>query len=240
MAPPTPPAAGATPKGLLKKIPPWGWAIGAGGVLGIGYSLFRSRRDPTAIDAAPAGEADLAYEDYTLSAQPSPGGAYYPSPGVVDVSAETVGAVGQTALETVVGGITGVVESLPALIASAPTPEPSEWGPEGIASIIAAMPQAPAPQAAPISAPKKPPAAKPPTGVTILGRKFPNATGYTERKNAGIGRTFDVQFPGRVERWETWDAEVRTRKVKKGKKTVTEKYTAQIQRKWKKISTRNN
>lgn len=236
MAPPTPPPAGKTPGKFLKKIPPWGWAIGAGGALGLGYTLFRSRRDATAIDAAGAGEADLAAtsDDYTLAAQPSPGGAFYPSNPIIAEPAETVGAVGQTALETVVGGITGIVESVPALLAAVPVAEPNEWGPEGIASILAAMPQAPAPQAAPITAPKKPPATKPPTGVTILGRKFPNATGYTERANKGVGRTFDVQFSGRVERWETWDAEwVKPTKSKKG-------HWKQIQRRWKKLSVRNN
>lgn len=235
---PSPPVAAKTPRGLLKKVPPWGWAIGAGGVLGLGYTLYRNRRTATAIDGAPAGEADLAADgvDYQFAAQPSPGGAYYPAAGVSDVSAETVGAVGQTAVESVIGGITGVVETIPALLAAVPQ---SEWGPEGVASLIAAMPQAPAPQAVPISTPAAPPAAKPPTGVTILGRTFPNALSYKELSNPGIGRTFDVKFHGRTERWETWDAERRPVGGTFG--NAKPKYkTVQIQRKWKKISSRNN
>lgn len=222
----------ATTKGLLKRIPPWGWAIGAGGILGLGYTLYRQRRTPDA-QAPPAGEsASDFYGEYDLAAQPSPGGAYYPSTPIIAEPAETVGAVGQTALETAIGGITGVIENLPALIAATPQPQQSEQ--MDFAGIITALqplfPTAPAPGAAPPPTVPNPPAATPPKGVTILGKTFPNATDYKERSHPGRGREFDVYFPKRVERWFTEEKPVG------GTFGNAQPIT---QRTWKKISTRN-
>lgn len=188
-APPTRAGLGAT----LKKIPPWGWAVGIGGTLGIGYALYRGRRDPTAQEA-PAGETDLAgYTEYDLATQPSPGGAYYPSQPIIAEPAETVGAVGQTALETVVGGITGIIESLPGIIEASRPPDPVP---------VTDLPAAPAPQ--PLTpAPAPAPA---PQGVTVLGRRFPNAVRSAEIPTPRLqSRDFNIHFPGgRVERWRTW------------------------------------
>lgn len=198
MAPqPTPPAAKAKPGNILKRIPPWGWAIGAGAVLGIGYTLYKGRREPEVLDA-PVGEEALAGE-YDLATQPSPGGAYYPSTPIIAEPAETVGAVGQTALETVIMGMTGVFESLPGLIeASRPelpeVPEPPD--------INITMPSAPAPAPAPI--PRTPTPTPRPRGVTILGRNFPNALRYKQLPRPGRGKLFAVDYPNRTEIWETW------------------------------------
>jgi hypothetical protein len=211
MAPPNP-AATSGPKALLKKIPPWGWAIGAGATLGIGWRLYKGRREPEALDA-PVGEASLdpGTAGYDLATQPSPGGAYYPAPIGEDISGETIGAVGQTALETVIGGITGVVESLPTLIASvpqAPPNDPLDYG--GLADLVnaikpaAPIPQAPAPAAKPITTQPKPPTTTKPRGVTILGRTWDRAIGYKEIINDRRGRTFVISWPNRKEMWDTW------------------------------------
>lgn len=208
MAPPNP-GAMSGPKALLKKVPPWGWAVGAGLTLGIGYTLYKGRREPVASDA-PVGEESLAGTDltgYDIATQPSPGGAYYPAPLGSDVSGETIGAVGQTALETVTSGITGIVESLPSLIAAVPQPTPSDpIDYAGLGEFFhAIIPQAPAPAPAPIPTTPKPPAApSQPRGVTILGRTWERAISYKEVINDRRGRTFVITWPHRKEMWDTW------------------------------------
>jgi hypothetical protein len=203
VAPPASPGAASGPAALLKKIPPWGWAIGAGGVLGLGYTLYRGRRTP---DAQVAGETELTGDgltEYDLATQPSPGGAYYPSPPVSDVSAETVGAVGQTALETGIGGIVGIVETLPSLIAAVPQSEPVDYA--GLGEFIGnIIPQTPAPQPAPVVTTPKPTTTTKPRGVTILGRTWERAIGYREVVNDRRGRTFVISWPNRKEMWDTW------------------------------------
>lgn len=205
-----PPNPGATSglKALVKKVPPWGWAVGAGAVLGIGYSLYKGRRTAEA-QPPPVGEDSLAGTDltgYDIATQPSPGGAYYPAPLGSDISGETIGAVGQTALETLSGGLTGVIETLPSLIAAVPQPIPAEGiDYAGLGEFIhAIIPQAPAPAAAPIPTTPTPSTPTKPRGVTILGRTWERAIGYKEVVNDRRGRTFVISWPNRKEMWDTW------------------------------------
>lgn len=184
-------------KATLRKVPTWGWLVVGGAGLGIGYRLYQDRRTG---DAQPgsAGEEDLLATDpgYMVSDTPVPYGVQAPVVVQPEGGASEVGSIGQTAIETVIGGITGVIEGLPAIIeASRPEPIP----------VQVALPATPAPGSQPVQQPG-PVVATPaqPPSVTILGRRFPGAYRYSEVSTPNMkARDFNVYYhkPHKDERW---------------------------------------
>lgn len=188
----------------IRKVPTWGWLVVGGATLGVGYSAYRDRKTPDAL-APPAGEGDLAAGDglsqgdyFYGGSQPAPIGIVSP-PAPYDNAGE-VGSIGQTAFETLVEAVTGVVDTVPALIEAArPDPVP----------ITISLPQAPAPAASPtpIRTTAPGPVATAPTSVTILGKRFVGAYRYAEIPTPKLAsRDFNVFFPKphHDERWRTW------------------------------------
>jgi hypothetical protein len=222
--PPTPAPPTADRPGsmgaLLKRVPTWAWVVGGGGILGIGYAMYRDRRMGVE-EGPPAGEESLAeLSEYDLATQPSPGGAYYPSQPIIAEPAETVGAVGQVALETLAGAFTGLIETLPGLIEAGRAPEPVVVGdmaaappPDSGAGFTSAP--TPGPGAArPRPAPRRTPAPRP--SVTILGKKFNGATRFHEIPTPGMphGRDFNVFYP-KPHQDERWRYNTQTRQWRK-------------------------
>lgn len=198
-APPTAKVAGNP----LKKMPKWGWLAAGGAVLGIGYSLYRDKHaqapapdtagqtDPTAIDPTTG-------QPYGMSVQPSPAGVVYPGAAPAD-SGATVGSVGQTALETGIGGITGVIEALPGLITA--------LNPVGVEPPHnPAFPATPAP--APATPVPRPPGNTPPVppgyhkGNSIHGKVFPGAYCWAHIGGRPGVEYYHVRFTNHVlQRW---------------------------------------
>lgn len=178
----------------LKKIPTWGWLLVGGASLGVGYSLYRDKRNPDALEGS-AGQTDLeaglgSDDYYYAGSQPSPIGVV--SPAAPYDNTGQVGAIGQTAFETLVEAVTGVVETVPALI---------EAG-RGEPPVINVMPAAPSPAAAP-EPPRQGPA-PPQTSVNILGKHFAGAYRYQEIPTPRLkSRDFNVFWrkPHKDQRW---------------------------------------
>lgn len=189
----------------LRKVPTWGWLLVGGAGLGIGYSFYRDRRNPDGLEGS-AGEesltAGLGEEDYYYGgSQPAPIGVIS-APAPYSETGQ-VGAIGQTAFETLVDAITGIYESVPAIIEAArpdpieATPLPAAPPPDYSGSPITAPP-APSPAPAPAPTPVQP------TSVTILGRRFSGAYRYTEIATPNLrSRDFNVYWhkPHLDERW---------------------------------------
>lgn len=178
----------------LKKVPTWGWLLVGGASLGVGYSLYRDRRNP-ALEGS-AGEQSLEAGldpslDYYAN-QPAPIGVVSP-PAPYDNTGQ-VGAIGQTAFETLVEAVTGVVETVPALI---------EAGRGDPVPINITLPQTPSPAQSP-TPPRSGPPKQGPTSVSILGKRFVGAYRFAEVQTKVPGaREFNVFWhkPHKDERW---------------------------------------
>lgn len=202
-----PPTAATAPKpsGLLKKVPTWGWLVLGGSALGLGYALYRDRHSAAPSDVPPGEDA---IDPALLSSQPSPAGFVSNAAGPVD-SGETVGAVGQTALETSVAAITGLFDALPGIITSFRDPVFPQ-----------SLPQTPAPGSAGGSSgaapapPKAPGAPHVGPGVTYhtAGGKhnkfFPQAYRLAAASKSGHNHDFNVFYykPHKDERWRYNDS----------------------------------
>lgn len=220
---------------IVKRVPKPVWLAVGGATLGLGYALYRDKQRRALTMATAPGDTyidpgtGLPVAADTVSAVPS-GISYAPTPigtvqqvpvGVTE-PAETVGAVGQTAIESVGGIFDSAVGAISTFgqsvidIAARPAPEPIVIPANvpdytGLAEFIRAIPSAQPPPAA-TPAPPATEAQKTTlpagysAGNTILGKTFPNAAGWRETTGPGDKankvRTFIVRLTdGKMQGW---------------------------------------
>ena len=201
-APPTATKAG-NPFAALKKAPPVVW-LGAGGVaIGLTYAVLRDRNTPPVTEVPLSAEpGPQQYESLGVPAAPL---GYVQGP-IVSEPAETVGAVGQTALETL-AEMYGTL--IPLLIASierqAAQPPPA---PQPIPGGGPPPPPAPAPPPNPVPPkPSLPPGynAGPTITETSPKKTFPGAIGWARIASGGAGSAhwidYHVRYTNKLQRW---------------------------------------
>jgi hypothetical protein len=197
----------------LKRLPTPVKLVLVGGTLGLGYSLYKSRNASmvAAVDQGSGGDTSTASDigggggggDYSYQSVPAGGTTQVPVAG--PDSGETVGAVGQTALETVGNIATGFQSSLTEIVTSRPDPPPPDW--EGLAAFFSAAqpPAQPAPTARQVTNTSTQ-ATNAPTkhvdSVTILNHKFNGGVSYRELQGTKDHRSFLIEFQnGHHEGW---------------------------------------
>lgn len=210
-------------KDIIKKVPTPVWLAIGGVTIGLAYAAWRDRNTPDVVETeGNTGESELGYAevDYGVSSPIIPPSVQpnYPDSG------ETVGAVGQTALETLLAGQQSMFDTLlgwienqqPApLPASGPPPPASPAEPPGTPQ------QTPPPSA---GRRRNKPAhynagsvARNPSGTVSLAR--PGASGWIViPDNSREFALFNFSFPnGKTERWIKWGTGKHVPRNKRGK-----------------------
>lgn len=185
----------------LKKLPTPVLIAGGGAVIGLGYAFLRDRNggeDTSAVDEAYVDP--YAYASEGVGAIPT-GVAYVGTPTPTD-SGEVVGAVGQTALDSLLGLVGEILNR----------PQPPIVIPPGYGVINPADPgngslpaSPPPPPATPTPAPTQPTKPKKPglppgyhAGGTItdgkLRKNFPAAEGWARVGSGGKGKDHWVRY----------------------------------------------
>lgn len=202
----------------LKKVPVPVWLGLGGAAIGIGWSYAKNKgqEEATPLPATGTEPIDAYTSDYSQYGYDSTGSVppIYAAPS--GDSGETVGAVGQTALETLgdaFGSLSDFVTAnapppldLPALITA--LREPYTGIPQGAAPTPVAV--NPAPKPATVASPTKPPGYH--SGGRVhntsgtVSRTFSGASGWIEIPTPDNRFSdFHVAFPNHVlQRWRGW------------------------------------
>lgn len=206
----------------IKKIPTPVWLGLGGAAVGLGVVALKGRQEP-APEVPPVGEGDaLLTDEYGLEPySPTAVGPVYAAPSVEP--AETVGAVGQTGLETIGDFFTGFIEGLPELIGS--IREPYDGVPQSQPpQVIIQQPVTPGPSPAPSPAPGPAPhAANKPASYAsgppphARGSVSNGATGHKEITTPDTRfRDFHVSYGNHtLKRWRWWATGAHVPKAKR-------------------------
>lgn len=199
--PPTNPV-GQGAKGIgasIKRVPRVVWLVAAGGGLGLVYAKKRAAKNQAVADAT---VTPAAADPGALSYSPSPVGAAVAAPPDSTGAAETVGAVGQTALETSLTSLTTIINTLLSREYGPNYQQPSF--PNNPSPAVAPPPPQPAPPSS--SGPVRPAGylAKNTINTGTGTKTFPGASGVKElaRDNKAGIIAFGVAYPNHVlQRW---------------------------------------
>lgn len=215
----------------FKNVPTPVLIAGGGAVIGLGYVALKSRGESASGEPIPAEDENLYpatpvadYGDVSTQSYVPSGVAYVSGAGGGEDASSTVGAVGQTALDSVLGLATAAIGALgqqagtATETAGAVATRP-ELSPELLAAIRPAAPTVitmPAPQPPPPARPATPVAAAKPDALRAgysrfpmpvkYKKTFPGAIGWARVASGGAGSKhwidYHIQFPkGKIQRW---------------------------------------